>query len=351
MFEIRFLCLFTLLLTGCYSLPLDPKYKGPTPRPAALDQYYSRETSYGAVNEEIVKSTDQYTLKKISVESSAGQISIDYYQRREPSENIVLVFPVLGGKPVIEGYFADYIANHGIDSAIVNRNNEFKDPKNIDKFEQLIKDSVVRDRYAMDFFERQYGKKQFGSFGISRGAINAAITAGVDDRLKHNVLIMGGSDLAKLFEKTNQKRIKKYIDTVVTAKNITRAEFFTAFNSTLKTDPKNFASYIDASKTLMILGLFDRTVPIHFGRLLREQMGNPKTIFLFADHYTGLLFTNVLKVACGDLCFLPFDYVETESMNFYRNSMNTGEKTLKLIPFRILRIPFDLLGRIGEAIF
>lgn len=351
MFRYSLLALLVLVLSGCYGLPMDPHYKGPALRPPSIDQYYAREASYGVVKEEIGKTESGFTLKKITIESSAGPISIDYYQRPEASENIVLVFPVLGGRPVIETYFAEYIANHGFDAAIVNRVNDFKNPDNIDRFEQLIKDSVVRDRYALDFFEREYGKKQFGSFGISRGAINAAMTAGVDERLKHNVLVMGGSDLAKLFEKSNQRRIQKYIDTVTTKKNISRAEFFTNFNKDIKTDPKNFASYIDARNTLMILGMFDRTVPIKFGRLLREQIGNPKTIFLFADHYTGLLFTNVIKVACGDACFLPFDYVETEAMNFYRNAMTPGTNTLKLIPYRLLRVPFDLIGRIGEALF
>ncbi len=332
-------------------MPLDPKYKGPSPRPAAIEQYYGRNGDYGTFKEEFIIKESAYTLKKISIESSAGPITIDYYQRPQASENIVLVFPVLGGKPIIENYFAEYIAEHGFDAAIVNRVNDFKNPDNIDIFETLIKNNVVRDRYAMDFFEKEYGKNKFGSFGISRGAINAAMTAGVDERLKHNVLVMGGSDLARLFEESNQKRIQKYIDTVTTKKNITRAEFFVNFNKHIKTDPKNFASYIDARNTLMILGLFDRTVPIQFGRLLRNQLGNPKTIFLFADHYTGLLFTNMLSAVCGDICFLPLDYVETESMNFYRNEMGTKEKTFKLLPYRLLRVPFDLIGRIFEEVF
>ena len=332
-------------------MPLDPNYKGPSPRPAYLDEYYKQSDSYGDVVEEIIKSEASYVLKRITIQSEAGEISIDYYQRPQKTEQIILVFPVLGGRPVIESYFADYFARHGFDSAIVNRQNDFKNPANIDRLEQIIKDNVVRDRYALDYFEREHGKKDFGSFGISRGAINAAITAGVDERLEHNVFVLGGSDLAKLFEKSNQNRIQKYIKTVTANKNITRKELFTFLESNIKSDPKNYASYIDASKTLMILGLFDRTVPIKFGRLLREQLGNPRTIFLAADHYLGLAYTGVITVACGDLCFLPLDYVETEALSFYRNSMQTGERTFKLLPFRFLRIPFDLIGRIGEEIF
>lgn len=340
-----------VLLGGCYALPLDPTYAGPAPRPASLDQYYNKLSNYGEVKEEVVRTEDAYTLKKISIASSAGEIKIDYYQRPEPSKNIVLVFPVLGGRPVIENYFADYFARHGMDAAIVNRQNDFKNPDNIDRLEQLLRENVIRDRYALDFFEREYGKEEFGSFGISRGAINAAISAGVDERLKHNVFVLGGSDLAKLFLKSDEKRIKRYIKTVTERKNITRMQFFNSLQSNIISDPKNYAAYIDARNTMMILGLFDSTVPIEYGRLLREQLGNPETIFLAADHYFSLAYTQAIQIVCGELCVFPFDYVESEAMNFYRNSMNTGERTYKLVPFRLLRIPFDLLGRLGEAIF
>ena len=341
-------------LSGCYSLPLDPHYRGPQPRPPALEEYYGKKGSFGEFKEEIVKEEGDYTLKKITVQSEAGEFVIQYYQRPEKSERIVFVFPVLGGRPVIESYFAHYFARHGIDSAIVVRQNDFKNPDNIDRLEQLVRDNVVRDRYAIDFFEKQYGKKDFGSFGISRGAINAAITAGIDPRLKHNVFVLGGSDLVKLFEYSSQSRIKKYIETVTAKKNITRAEFFANLSANLKTDPKNFASFIDARHTLMVLGMFDHTVPIKFGRRLRKELGNPETIFLFADHYTSIAFTQFLKFlppGNEDLCVFPFDYIESEAMNFYRNSMDTGERTYKLVPFRLLRIPFDLLGKILETIF
>ena len=347
--------LVALFLSGCFGMPIDPNYVGPKQRPASLEEYYGKNGTYGEFTVETLRSESEYELRKIVVQSGSGPFEIHYYQRPEASENIVLVFPVLGGKPVIESYFADYFAAHGMDSAIIVRQNDFKNPANVDRLEDIIRANVVRDRYALDFFEKEYGKKKFGSFGISRGAINAAVTAGIDPRLKHNVLVLGGSDLVKLFENSNQNRIKKYITTVTETKNITRAEFFASLAQNLKTDPKNFASYIDARHTLMILGLLDRTVPIKFGNLLREQIGNPRTIYLMADHYTSLLFTQIfpLLVPGGprELRLFPFDYVESEAMHFYRTEMETGERTYKLVPFRLLRIPFDIVGRIFESVF
>jgi len=49
---------------------------------------------------------------------------------------------------------------------------------------RLCAKNVVRDRMAIDFFEQRLGKKEFGTLGISRGAINVAVTAGVDETAK-----------------------------------------------------------------------------------------------------------------------------------------------------------------------
>lgn len=343
-------------LGGCFGLPQDPSYRGPTLRPPEVEAYYKTAEPYGAYSEEVLRSNRSYTLKKITIQTYAGPVSIDYYQRPEKSDSLVLVFPVLGGKPVVESYFARHFAAHGFDSAIVNRSNDFKNPDNIDRLEEILHHSVIRDRLAMDFFERVYQKKRFGSFGISRGAINAAITAGVDSRLANNVLVLGGSDMPKMFERSNQGRIKKFITSVVAKKNITREQFFAGLERDIKTDPKNFARFIDSRNTLMILGLFDRTVPIKYGRLLREQIGNPKTIYLMADHFLGILYSRVIQgqfmpEGREGVLPVPFNYIESEALAFYREKFETGEKTLGLVPFRLLRIPMDLLGRVADAIF
>ncbi|MCO6431613.1 MAG: hypothetical protein J5J00_12190 [Deltaproteobacteria bacterium] len=319
-----------------------------------MEIYYNRSPTFGDFQEQVLREDDDYQLKRITIQSDAGDIVIDYFKRPERSDSVVLVFPVLGGKPVIENYFADYFARYGFDTAIVHRDNDFKDPSKIDQIEELFRSNVIRDRYALDFFEKHYQKRKFGSFGISRGAINASITAGIDDRLKHNVLVLGGSDLVKMFEKSNQKRIKKYVNSVMAQKNITKAQFFASLQKSIKTDPKNFARYIDARNTLMILGVFDRTVPFKYGELLREQIGDPKTIYLMADHYLSLLYTQFFKLmppGQKEFCLFPFDYVETEALAFYRSSMETRERTFKLVPYKLIGLPFDLIGRALRQIF
>lgn len=343
----RICALFALLHTGgCFRVSRDHLYDGPPPRPAAMERYYAPEQSYTGYREEIEKATPKFTIKHITVESYAGPIVIDYFQTPKQSDALVLVFPVLGGKNFIERHMAKYFAEAGFDAAIVNRSNEFKDPAKFDQLEEIFRLNVIRDRLALDFFQNEYGKARVGTFGISRGAINVALTAGIDDRLKYNVLVMGGTDLVDLFRDSNQPRISNYIQMVSEQKGFVQEQFFEALRRQLRTDPKNTARYLDGRDTLLILGIFDRTVPFRYGLRLREQIGRPETVFLLADHYVGVLYSQTVSVVPpskdGPGLF-PFPYVEEEALNFYDRHFN-NETHWTIIPYRILQTPVNLLA-------
>jgi hypothetical protein len=350
---VRILLLLSLMLiSGCFRVSGDSWYKGPPARPAAMEEYYKATAAYGNFRTEIVQDTDLYTLKHITIESYAGPIVVDYFEGREKTDHLVLVFPVLGGKNFIEKHIAKYLVESGFDAAIVNRSNEFKDPKMFDQLEEIFRLNVIRDRLALDFFEAELGKKRFGTFGISRGAINVALTAGIDKRLQYNVLVLGGTDLVHLFRDSNQSRIEKYIQSVRDEKGFTEDQFFTALQRQLRTDPKNTAQYMDGNNTLLILGIFDRTVPFTYGLKLRDQIGRPDTIFLMADHYVGLLYTQTVSVVPpskdkGGL--FPFPYVEEEAVQFYDRSFNNSWNW-SILPYRIIQEPVNLIAEAAAEV-
>ncbi|MCB0336536.1 MAG: hypothetical protein KDD62_09520, partial [Bdellovibrionales bacterium] len=206
-----------LALSGCFTVPMNRDYRGPSKRPASVQEYYqyNKNNSYQFVSKEQVHKDSALTQERIQLETEAGILTLDYFHGAEPSEELVLVFPILGGrKNMIASYFADYFARNGMDTAIVHRDEKFKDPNYIDQLEEILKLSVIRDRIALDYFEKEHHKKRFASFGISRGAINVAITAGVDPRLKFNVMALGGTSLVKLFSESKERRIKRYRQTV-----------------------------------------------------------------------------------------------------------------------------------------
>jgi uncharacterized membrane protein YwzB len=347
------LLLFTTLLSllsGCVYLRKDSSYKGPPERPLELTDYYKVEGSYSGYKELFRTKYKRYTVRRFEVASSFGTIKIDYFfkERQIPSDALVFVFPALGGKNVIENYFADYFATSEVDTAIVHRSNDFKDPSRFDELEAVLRNNIIRDRIAMDFFEKEFGKKKFGSFGISRGALNASMTAGIDKRLEYNVLVLGGTDLVGIFKNSNQPRINRYIQKVMEVKGLSKDKFYDTLRERLKTDPKYMAQYLDARKTLLVLAAFDRTVPFKYGMKLRKQIGNPRTIILLADHYTSVLYTQIVKIFPPNrtMSFFPFDYIESEALQFYRKSFNVprGFPALHLVPIKIIQAPFNWIA-------
>lgn len=332
----------------------------PLERPAAMLEYYKPSASFGDYREELQYETDTYLHKHITIESYAGPVTVEYFQNKGArSDSLVFVFPVLGGKNFIEKHIATYFVEAGIDAAIVTRSNEFKDPTKFDQLEDIFRLNVVRDRLAIDFFESEYGKTKFGTFGISRGAINVALTAGIDARLKYNVLVMGGTDLVNLFNDSDQPRINKYIKSVCDVKGFTEEQFLEALRTQLRSDPKNTAHYLDGKNSLLILGIFDKTVPFTYGLKLRNQIGRPDTIFLFADHYLGLLFTQTVSFLppSKEGGWFPFPYVEEEAISFYRRAFENSSNW-KVFPYRILQLPLNLVaegiaytGSAFEALF
>ena len=339
-------------LTGCFSVSVRRNYEGPKERPPELLAYYSKGHSYTGFSETIFAEHKDFIVKKIKISTDSGDALITLFEKKrlageKRDSNLVLVFPLLGGNNKIVDYFSEYFVKEGFDSAVVERSDDFKNPAHFYNMEKVLHDNVVRDRIALDFFEEHYGKKNFGSFGISRGAINVVMTAGVDARLKHNVIALGGTDLVRIMKATNERRIENYKLDVMQKYNLSEKQFFTQLTETLRTDPKFLAQYLDARTTLMFLGLFDKTVPIQYGMKLREGIGGPRTVYLVADHYLSAGFTGVGKAVSPTMRKIgfPFDYIEQEAVQFYDKSFETSSKRSNgLVPFKILQAPINAIA-------
>lgn len=333
-------------LAGCMTLPA-AIHNNPAPaRSAALTDYYQVGRSYRNVEEFPVNQFDNYKVRRFRLASDSGPVWLDFFDGPSTTDSLVLVFPVLGGNSLIESYFADYITKAGFDTAIVHRSDEFRDPENFHQLEQVFRENVIRDRIALDFFEKELGKKRFGSFGISRGAINVAMTAGADPRLAHNVLVLGGTDIISLFRSSDQNGIRKYVRTVSTNLGISEAELFSKLEGRVTTDPKYLSQYLDPTNTLLVLAAFDSTVPFASGMKLRRQIGNPETILLLADHYVALLYTQLIKLVppIPGATLFPLDYVESEAIAFYSKKFDEGKRPWLLWPLRVLKAPLDGIG-------
>ena len=327
-------CLLLLLgLEGCLFIPQGLEYREPEVRPRAVEEYYSRGDSYLGFTSELVSEGDEVDVERIYLDSQYGRITVSYYRRNVPSPNLILIFPILGGKNIFSTYFAEYFSERGYDCAIVHRASEFKRPENFFRIEEVFRQGIVRDRIAMDFFEEEYGKENFGSFGISRGAINAAILGGVDPRLKYNVLALGASDIVNVFRYSTEPGIRKYYHRVRARADLTEEEFFSFLEETVRTDPKHLAKYMDAKNTLMFLSVFDSAVPVQYGLRLRKAIGRPDTVMLMSGHYSALAFTRFVPL-------FPVDYIESESLEFYDRVFEKDRMNWLHAPFKLIQVPF-----------
>jgi hypothetical protein len=332
-----------LILVQCFAGCIRLVSEGNSPavlnRPAYLESYYNKKDSYKSFTNHRVQPARHYTVRRILLKTDTSEFSLDYYQiRGATSKELILVFPVLGGKPIIENYLADYLARKGYETAIIHRNDEFKDPNYFDNLEEIFRNNIVKDRIALDFFEKEYGKKVFGGIGMSRGAINLATLAGIDKRLKYNVYILGATDLASVFKDTDQGRIESYVRKVTAIKGINNDKFKDLFHRKIITEPSSYARYLDPKNSLLFLALFDKTVPFKHGVRLRKQIGNPETIFLFAEHFTTVAYTRILNL-------MPFDYIEGETVRFFDKSFGRPKRWWHLLGVRIVQAPLNWVAQ------
>jgi hypothetical protein len=294
------------------------------PVPSELDAYYMPTGSFSSYEEVFVKPISAYTVRRYILQSNHGEITIDYFDRRDlKSDRVVLVFPILGGQNKIENYFADVLVRNGIEAAIVHRNDEFKDPYLFAKIEGVMQKNIKRDRVALDFFENILAKKVFGGFGLSRGAMNLVITAGIDKRLSVNFFALGGADLATVVGTSQERRIIDYVEKLASKRHEKAKDTISYLQQNLKTQPYRFAQYIDPKKSLLLLGLFDSTVPIVEGMRLRQLLGNPTTIYLVSGHTTALVYSQYFRLlAFGNHTpILPFPYIESKLVGFFKKML------------------------------
>lgn len=346
---------FLLFIASCAVVPVRPDYLGPQPRPTSVVDYYSYDSTapYWNIRTEILAERRDFTHLRIKLDTAYGEITAQYFRRKYTDQHLILVFPILGGNFFIESYFARFLANHGFDSVIIHRDKDFKKPELFFELEQVFRRNVIRDRIAMDFFEREYGKKKFGSFGLSRGAMNATVTAGADSRLTANVLALGGSNLVQIFKKSDVRGVRKYRKRVTEAIGITDEQFFEYLEKNVVSDPKNLAPYLNARNTLMFLSAFDQAVPIKYGMRLRRQIGYPRTVFLLAGHYSALLYTKFAFSLVGmeRMSIFPIDIVESEMLKFFNDRFETNRHDIRNLPLFVYELPFEIFGRLYFWLF
>jgi len=298
------------LLPGCIAVhyPLDQHYKGPKEISKFGQTYYSYSKGPPKLElDSILEDNEYYTLRHLvfdNKDSSYGLACVDYYDvKREGKNPLIIISPVLIGSDIASESFARYFARNGVAVALIDKIDDglwnlVQQEGFAVLMEDGLKKSVVNIRRVLDYFEQQedIDNSRIGSFGISMGGIKNCVAASIDSRLKVNVFCLTGEDLPYLFlnsdigmiEIPRRKLLKRYSE---------HPELYLTLELGLNlvSDPKHFASSLDARNTMMIIASYDRGLPTSQQFALRERIGNPETIIIPAGHYTSFFWMRSIR--------------------------------------------------------
>jgi hypothetical protein len=330
---------------SCVLVPQQTGVQQPLNRPIEFAEIYPEDYRYSVTDVVTIKERSRFKVQRFDLATAVGDVTVDYYSSTSPSPILIFVFPILKGRNLVSEHLAEYLVAHGFEAALIHRHDGFKDSESFDQIEQVLRDTIQRDRTVITFFEERFNKSRFGGFGISRGAINLTMTAGVDPRLEYLVLGMGGADIPEIYSLSDSGHVGRYRRAVQRKKGLSQEGFLNLFKSKTTTDPATVGRHIEADNVLMFLALFDTTVPLANGLKLRDALGRPDTIYLLSGHYSSVLYTQVIPLVLPlrGLRVLPLDIVEQEALSFFRKKFGVAkpEVTPTLALHRLMRFPFD----------
>ena len=288
-----------------------PVYSGPQERSQLLLECYDYPKQTINAKVEKIDETQEYVIKRVEFPSTVNvfgednNIRINYYeQKRDGKSPTILIFPILGGISFSVKSFANYFASNGFNCAIV-RNKKFKIVGDLEEIENFLRQGIINSRQVIDYLVQQekVDKDRLGSFGISLGGIKVAITAGVDERLRCNVMCLAGGSIADIICYTTERGVVKQRKKVMEERGLTLEELHAELSGIIRSDPLKLAPYMDGRNVLMYIGLFDKGAPRECGIKLWNAIGKPEVIYLLAGHYNAVL-------------YLP--YARRKSLGFFR---------------------------------
>ena len=304
---------------GCAHTSMNSEYSGPKILPDTLEREFECIKFTGPYSSVVIEETKGFVLKQIKFTPGCNIVNLDhdiimdYYDvRNEPKQNepkqdepkspVIIVLPILGGSNYFAHTFARYFADNGFSSLIVHRQKMYKEFKDLDKLDTILRQIVLDHKQALDWIEMQKNldTDRIGVFGISMGSIKAALISSLDKRIKATVMCLTGGNIAEIIATSDEKGIVKRREAYMKAHNISQDEFADLLKSKITCDPFNYAEYMDADNSLMVLGRFDSAVPYKNGNALWAKMGKPEKITMPTGHYTAILGLYYIKMKSLD---------------------------------------------------
>lgn len=206
----------------------------------------------------------------------------------------VVILPITRGDYPTKAVAA-YLADHGMASLLFLSRSTFTGTaeKDFNTLAAQFHDYVVEIRQALDWLVQQpsIDADRIGLLGMSLGAVVGSLTAGVDPRIRSEVLLLGGGDLPGIIFSTRERSFVKMRRRLMNERRVSPEALKQDAEKTLATvEPLNYAYRLPPSNILMINAYFDQAIPRPFTFALWEKIGKPHLVFVPTGHYTAVLF-------------------------------------------------------------
>lgn len=165
-----------------------------------------------------------------------------------------------------------------------------------DKLIQTMVQSVSDVRRTVDWVEsrKEFEAGMLGISGTSLGALVAALSVGIEPRLRHAAFMLGGADLAHII--WHSSRVVRQRDEMRSG-GLTEEKLRARLASI---EPLAYLSESQLQSSFVISAKYDTVVPPEDAHKLIAALREPKTLWLDSGHYGGFLVEKQVQAAMAD---------------------------------------------------
>jgi dienelactone hydrolase len=248
-----------------------------------LQAFYAYDASLPLqATSQVASQNAQTVVENITFGSAAGETvpAMLYRPAGGPAAPVVLFLHGLGGDRTNVSLLAPFLCPAGIAALSIdaqyhgNRKAEGKAVFSSDLLMtlQAFRQTIVDNRRALDYIASRpdLDASRVVLIGASMGGIMGSIVAGLDERVKAALLIVGGGDLVTLFQESQ-----------IAAASATRGVLgeIEPFRPVLEfIEPTRFVAHIAPRPLWMLNGRGDQIIPPQCAQALFDAAADPKQI-------------------------------------------------------------------------
>lgn len=298
----RGVLILALLLAACvhYYPPKTLRAQGRAQRTDPFD--YAK----AAVQAEVIPLQEEKTVHVVRL-TYASPLQTDprndtvealfFLPREVPSPPLVILLPIFNKGEWITDSFARYFAARGIAALSLRGKKKFLDGKSgiqgLLFAKEVLRQTIVDVRRGMDWVEAQnmVDKNKIGICGVSLGAVESAVVAGVDRRIGCAAYLLGGGNILNILLTATEEGIQQFREQVMRVEGLDTDRLSSLIRSGYQDiDPLTYAGRLPPQKILMMNAYFDSVIQREYADALWEQSGRPHLVMLPTGHTTAILY-------------------------------------------------------------